>query len=368
MLLLTIIQWPVLDVALLKSDRRQLQRAHMVLAWLVNFFVHSTPSTKGMFHVPRSLAIPLVHVSRTLGMAPILTFADTVLWNWELVDPKKALNYENMRITNAFSNTEDERNFYAVSVRVELEGAAVLRILDEYYSLRSTSDTTAVTRIGEQLTRLAGVIEFLDDIIQSVRECCDPRVFYRDVRPWLEGSDSKTPGYRNWIYEGVEDSDMLHLSGPSGGQSSVMHALDAFLGVDHKNRRGRCDGVMEENADGGFMERMTRYMPGPHRAYLNRLAAMPRPIRELALRTPTLREPYNLAVTTLKGLREKHMRIAFRYIVTMAKSFQGKASCPLGFGVERKAESDGVVLGTGGNDVAQLLIACRDVTRGAMLG
>ena len=338
----------------------------MVLAWLVNFFVHSMPSTKGPTHVPRSLAVPLVGVSQILGMAPVLTYADTVLWNWELVNPEKATKYENVRIMNAFSDTDDERNFYAVSVRVELEGVAILRILDEYHSLRGPLDQTAIARIRELLTGLAGLIDYLNDIIQSVRECCDHRVFYRDIRPWLEGSDSKTPGYRNWIYEGVKDSNTLDLSGPSGGQSSVLHALDAFLDVDHKTRTGRYVG-MAENADGGFMERMTRYMPGSHRAYLTRLAAMPRPIRELALSTPTLREPYNLAVTALKDLREKHMRIAFRYIVTMSKGAGGKSSCPLRSSVERAAGSNSVVLGTGGNDVARLLTACRDATRRTLL-
>jgi indoleamine 2,3-dioxygenase len=338
----------------------------MLLAWLVNFFVHSKPSTKGPIHVPRALAVPLVGVSQILGMAPVLTYADTVLWNWESVNPEKPTKYDNLRITNAFSDTDDERNFYAVSMQVELEGVAILRIIDEYHSLRGPLDQTAIARIGELLTGLAGLIDYLNDIIQSVRERCDHRVFYRDIRPWLEGSDSKTPGYRNWIYEGVKDSNTLDLSGPSGGQSSVLHALDAFLGVDHKNLTGR-RARTTENADGGFMERMTRYMPGSHRAYLTRLAAMPRPIRELALRTPTLREPYNLAVTALKDLREKHMRIAFRYIVTMSRALQGKSRCPMGPSVERAAESDGVVLGTGGNDVARLLTACRDATRSTVL-
>lgn len=50
----------------------------MTLAFLVHYYVHSQPprSQPGPVTVPKSLAIPLVKVSRLLGTAPVLTFAD----------------------------------------------------------------------------------------------------------------------------------------------------------------------------------------------------------------------------------------------------------------------------------------------------
>ena len=374
-LVLTIKQWPTVDVELLQGDYRRLQRAHMVLAWLVNFFVHSIPPSEEATHVPQSLAVPLVKVSRVIGIAPILTFADTVLWNWELVDPELPARLENMRIANLFSGTDDERNFYAISVRAELEGVEILHILESYHSLPNTTDLASISRISRDLLRLADIIDYISDIIQSVRETCDPHVFFHDIRPWLEGSDMKGPAGRRWIYEGVTDSGMLDLSGPSGGQSSVMHALDVFLDVDHKLQNKRFPAPSESNkkADRGFMERMTRYMPGKHREYLSRLAATPRPIRDLALKSPTLREPYNTAVMALKRLRDTHMRIACRYIVMMARrSTTAPSSCPvsamMGRLEARGASVGGAVRGTGGNEVSMLLKAGRDATRRTLLG
>jgi hypothetical protein len=82
---LTFYQWPALSTSALQSDQRLMQRAHLVLAWLVNFYVHSIPENDSeTVRVPRALAVPLVEVSRALRIAPVLTFADTVLWNWEL--------------------------------------------------------------------------------------------------------------------------------------------------------------------------------------------------------------------------------------------------------------------------------------------
>lgn len=75
---LTLIKLPVLDIRCLGNDDRSLQRAHMTLAFIVHFYVHSQPpkSQPGPVTVPRCLAIPLVEASRLLGTAPVLTFAD----------------------------------------------------------------------------------------------------------------------------------------------------------------------------------------------------------------------------------------------------------------------------------------------------
>src|ERR1700722_8799520 len=354
----------------MKSDRRRLQRAHMVLAWLVHYFVHSIPPTEEAIHVPESLAVPLVKVSQALGMAPILTFADAVLWNWEPVNPDLPTTVENMRFINAFSDTDDERNFYVTSARAEMKGVELLQIIDRYTSLPNVTDLTSISMISKDLTRLAGIIDDIKEIIQSVREICDPHVFYWDIRPWLEGSDAQGSGV-GWIYDGEENSEMLDLSGPSGGQSSTMHALDIFLDVDHKLQQRRLPAPSENNkkADRGFMERMTRYMPGKHRDYLSYLANTSRPIRDLALKTPTLREPYNLAVMALKNLRDLHMRIACLYIVTMSRS--KRPGCPVSAMLKRmeanKASRQGPARGTGGNEVSMLLRAGRDATRRTLL-
>ncbi|KAJ7461533.1 Indoleamine 2,3-dioxygenase [Mycena latifolia] len=370
--------WPVIDTEPLQSNLRLLQRAHLVLAWLVHYYVHSAPPPAAddsvPFLVPKSLAVPLVEVSRHLGIAPILTFADTVLWNWDLIDASLPASIENMHFVNLFSGTDDERNFYATSAKAEFRGIEMLRIIDEYNNIPDLSDFTSISKVARDLGRLTGIINDISDIIQGVRPNVDPHVFYWDLRPWFEGSDAKGPGAPGWLYEGVPDSDKLDLSGPSAGQSSVMHALDIFLDVDHKLRQRRYPAPSEENkrADHGFMERMRRYMPGKHREYLASLAATPRSIRDLARQTPALREPYDNAVMALKKLRDLHMRIACRYIVTMSRSTpNAHAGCPVASMMDRlqssRAAGNGPTRGTGGNELALLLKAGRDATRRTLL-
>jgi len=370
---LMIEQWPVISTDVLQSDLRLLQRAHMVLAWLVNFYVHSMPpSTSESIIVPRALAVPLVEVSRVLRIAPILTFADTVLWNWELVNPYLPVSVDNMRFTNLFSGTEDERNFYATSARAELAGVEMLHIINDYSKLPNITDMTSISKISRDLSKLTAIIEELNGIIQSVRSVVDPHVFYWEIRPWYEGSQAKGPTEPGWVYEGVGDSDTLDLSGPSAGQSSVMHALDIFLDIDHKlkDRRSPAPSANNKKADLGFMERMRLYMPGKHRDYLEHLGSMSRPIRQLAMQTPALREPYDTAVMALKKLRDLHIRIACLYIVSMSRSAPPVGcGCPVVAMMAKleKERATGPSRGTGGNEVALLLKAGRDATRRAVL-
>ncbi|KAJ3486293.1 hypothetical protein NLJ89_g11824 [Agrocybe chaxingu] len=226
-----------------------------------------------------------------------------------------------MRILNLFSGTDDERHFYQASASAELRGVEILRIIEDYNTLPNTTDLTSIAKMARDLHRLSSIIDDISETIQSVRPLCDPHVFYWDIRPWFEGSDAKGPSTPGWIYEGVDEPD-LDLSGPSAGQSSVMHALDIFLDVDHKLSQCRYPAPSPENkrADLGFMERMRRYMPGKHQEYLRHVSSAPRSIRDVAQSTPPLRDAYDSAVMALKRLRDSHIRIACLYVVTMSRT------------------------------------------------
>jgi indoleamine 2,3-dioxygenase len=217
-------QGPVLPTDALHGSARCLRRAHHVLAFLVHFYMHSIPPSERSERlvVPASLAVPLVSVSDVLGIAPILTFADTVLWNWDLVDPTKPLAPENLRPQTLFTGGPDERSFYVCCASIELRGVEALRIITDYNNLSSTEDPHVIDQIADSLRRLSTIVDELTTILKSVRANCDPHAFYFDIRPWFRGSDANGPDSVGWRYEGVDPSRHLELSGPSAGQSSTM--------------------------------------------------------------------------------------------------------------------------------------------------
>ncbi|KAI0345301.1 Indoleamine 2,3-dioxygenase [Trametopsis cervina] len=356
--------WPVLDTTVLLGDIRQLQKAHLVLAFLLHFYVHSIPlgDSHAPMYIPKPISIPIVAVSKELGTAPVMTFADTVLWNWDLIHPDQPLSPDNIRYVNLFSGTETERAFYVSSGAVELKGVEMLQVIESFHSMPNVTDLASVTKIARDLGRLKGIVDDLTEIFGTIRDTVDPESFHWQCRPWWCGSGQAASSTPQWIYEGVSSKDTQDLAGPSAGQSSVMHALDIFLDIDHKLAQKRTPAPSESNkkADTGFMDRMRRYMPGKHRDYLAYLSASSRTIRDVALAHPNLKEPYNEVVAALKRLRDVHIRVVTLYVVTMSHR-EPPAH------IHRKPRENGVARGTGGMEASNLLKAGRDATARAML-
>jgi indoleamine 2,3-dioxygenase len=350
------LQWPVLSTSAIK-DVRILQRAHAVLAALVQYYVHSMPPAEEgtPVHIPKGLAVPLVEVSHALCIAPVLTFADTVLWNFDLA-PGSLLSADNMSFNTVFSGTEAEQNFYISSARAELLGAQLLPIMHSFIQLDDVVSESATLKISEGLVAMKDSIERISEAIQSVRQTVDPKVFYDEVRPWWVGSTPERP----WIYDGVRNAPQ-DLEGPSAGQSAVMHSLDVYLNIfDHPTVN---TGPSSTAKSEGFMQRMRRYMPGTQRDFLGRLSSTERSIREVARSNPALRQPYNDVVKALTRLRDLHIRIAVLYVVTQSKS---GAACPFMKHLTQ-TPSRSTAKGTGGNEVSALLKAGRDATKRAVL-
>lgn len=385
----------------LTSDIRFARRAHLVLAFLVHFYMHSQPEAqsdipnsleaqsqdeqdqideaKGLYHgiVPASLAIPWVSLSHLIDIPPVLTYATTVMWNWALKDTEKGFTDDNLRMTTTFSGTRSEEHFYMTSVLIEKRGVEALTLMRRSLDEAFVGDTLALRRMRSYIRKLAKVLKDLQQLLHDVRTECDPTTFYWGIRPWFNGADSyidKETGEKGWIYEGVEEykGKRMLFMGPSAGQSSLIHVIDVFLGVDHSGRSS----APSEN--GTFMERMQTYMPGHHRNFLNHLRnisfvddddqmmeemeidtgstsahsdedmdveeeeAQPpqketHPLRSLLIikkeeeeddsregiahrhAVERLREAYNEALNSLKHMRDEHMRIATLYIVSQMR-------------------------------------------------
>ncbi|KAI0636672.1 Indoleamine 2,3-dioxygenase, partial [Trametes polyzona] len=351
--------WPVLDASRLGDRLPVLRRAHTVLAFLMHFYIHSSPPqhAEEQIVVPRSISIPLLHVSGKLDLPPILTFADIVLWNWEFINPALPLTVDNIRYVNLFSGTETEHNFYLLSAAAELKGVEMLQIFERFMNMSCLNERSAIAAVARDLEHLVTIINELSAILQGSKNTVDPHTFYWAARPWWNGPDPAAP----WVFEGPNAA--YHLGGASAGQSAVLHALDVFLDVDHALKQARQPEPSAENrrANTGFMEKMRRYMPAEHRMYLTQLAK--RPVREMALRVPALRKPYNAAVEALKKLRDGHIRVATLYIVSQARSMP-----PASMGGAAAFQQSGErSVGTGGNPVSALLKAGRDATSRTML-
>ncbi|GAA5990635.1 hypothetical protein JCM10908_003163 [Rhodotorula pacifica] len=341
-----------------------LRRAHTLLAHLAHFYMHSTfPSQTVM---PACLAVPLVQVSDRLGLPPILTYADTVLWTWRLRDKALGLRADNVEMTTLFTSSSSEHAFFALSFFCELYGPDLLRLMSASLDEAFFADATALTRISNYLGSISRLIDELTALMAGAtkgefgpagRERISPEAFYWEIRPWFNGG--------RWTYEGVGEGGKdltMEWGGPSAGQSTLVHALDLFLGIDHAPRRPptttqakteaaavvveeangtrvEAPAVAEDKAalhkapsDATFMQRMSHYMPGHHRSFLRHLESLhsPNPAAPAAHVLPSLRQlarqhphrlgpAYDQAVAAMKRFRDMHMRLATVFIVQQAR-------------------------------------------------
>ncbi|GAA6062689.1 hypothetical protein JCM10212_004747 [Sporobolomyces blumeae] len=394
---------PLADTSLL-TTLPLLRRAHTLLAHLTHFYMHS--SFPSQTTVPRSLAVPLVHVSDLLGLPPILTYADTVLWVWHLIDPSLPLRADNVDISTTFTGSSSERAFFLLSLYCELYGPKILRLMSATLDESFFADAVASTRIATYLVRIAHYVDELRTLLHDAvkgafgpggRDKIVPEVFYWEIRPWFNGG--------RWVYEGVgprgEDVEM-EWGGPSAGQSSLVHAIDLFLGIDHAPRHPPS---LESSAkpkstlsDSTFMERMSTYMPHHHRSFLQHLTSVHSTpstptrspstlpsVRSLAQSNPSLRPAYDAAVAAMKRFRDTHIVLATHFIVQQARHAPKEGSVHWAEweakrlakenerlvrdrerAEGRSAEKE-VIAGTGGTDLSVFLKMCRDRTREALI-
>ena len=342
-----------------------LRRSHQVLAYILHFYVQSIPLTDSV-SIPRSITLPLLRISKKLDIPPVLTYSDTVLYNWSFkTNPKSGKNVperENIGSQTTFTKLVDEEEFYLCSARIELRGVEVLEMMQVTMNETFLGDATAVRRITEHLNTIAVALGELKSLLLNVKDLCNPDIYYNEIRPWFRGEDSSDI-QRKWIFEGIDEDPDLHppteLSGPSAGQSSIIHAFDIFMGVDHQAISPK---------QPSFMSRMQTYMPKNHRLFLDHLKTNPRPLRTFVMdkKDEALSKAFNRAVMALKQFRDAHMIIASLYILGPARR-AAKRKLEVAEACADSIPRPQLMKGTGGTDLVKFLKDTRDQTKATII-
>ncbi|TKY89963.1 hypothetical protein EX895_001261 [Sporisorium graminicola] len=188
-------QMPVLPLSdELANDIRYARRGHVVLSFLAHFYIHSQPrkatddalsvgpqrtwlssifsrkttdelqdeqdltdelAGKYMRRLPAGIAVPWVQLSQKLDLPPVLTYATTVLWNWDYLDPTRGLEPDNLRIVETFTATPSEHHFFFTSLLIEARGVEALELMRVSLDEAFVADRVARRRIAGYLNRLA---------------------------------------------------------------------------------------------------------------------------------------------------------------------------------------------------------------------
>ncbi|KAM3074203.1 Indoleamine 2,3-dioxygenase [Clarireedia jacksonii] len=317
---------PVLSTAGLEHDS-EWRRAYSLLCFMAHGYIWGGDSPEE--RLPPSITVPLLHISDYLEVPPVATYAAVCLWNFKpLFQDEHVDNLENLATLTTFTGSIDESWFYLVSVAIEARAAPILPIMLTAIEAARKNDSRTVTSC---LRTFAERLDELGTLLQRMHESCDPQVFYHRIRPFLAGSKNmEEAGLPNGVFydEGNGNGKYRQLAGGSNAQSSILQFFDIVLGIEHRPTGEKKGFASESEVEGqaprpkhNFLLEMRKYMPGPHRRFLEDMTVVAniRDYVEAHTNNHELCLAYDACLAMLRAFREKHIAIVTRYIIIKSR-------------------------------------------------
>ncbi|KAI9826436.1 MAG: hypothetical protein M1826_006645 [Phylliscum demangeonii] len=336
----------VQTLAVLATDRlrteAEWQRAHSVLAFLAHAYIWGGERPRE--RLPPPIAVPFLAVSARLEMPPVATYASVVLWNFKPLFAHEPMDrLENLSSLQTFTGALDESWFYLVSVAIEARGAPLIATMLGAIAAARAHDSRTVAGC---LRACAERLDELGALLQRMYEHCDPHLFYHRIRPFLAGSknmaDAGLP--HGVIYDdgGPRPDVYRQYSGGSAAQSSLIQFFDLVLGVDHRPTGDPRPPLVHSppHPDEGtapppppaarhnFIQDMRRYMPGPHRRFLEDVARVAN-LRDYVAQHRAdagLCVAYDASLAMLRHFRDQHLQMVSRYIIVKSRESRRSTS------------------------------------------
>ncbi|KAM3924247.1 indoleamine 2,3-dioxygenase 2-like [Leptodactylus fuscus] len=335
---------PELGIQHLKGHR-QLRLARVVLSHIIMGYMWQNGETAGPKVLPRYLAVPYNQVSQILGLPLIIVHADLVLANWKRKDPTGPLTIENLSTIVSFPGGDSLQGFVLVTLLVEVAAIpAVKAIIQTVKAIQEDDRQTLLPTLQDMeqsINKMSAALQLMHDYVDS-------DVYYNTIRTFLAGWKNNPNMPEGLLYEGVSD-EPLFFSGGSAAQSSVYHAFDELLGVQHR----------PESAD--FLLKMRSYMPPAHNKFINWVKEAPS-LSEYVVKSedPALLTTFNQCISALTELRSLHIRIVSKYVNAAGARARMKKNQE-NLGQEQQER------GTGGSQVMTFLKSVRDTSKEGML-
>ncbi len=289
------------------NDCRERERAMVLLSYLGHAYVWGGPRPELI--LPARLAVPWYQIAESLGRPPVLSYSSYALHNFFRFDASREIECGNLALIQNFLGGIDEEWFILIHVEIERKAAPAIAVLHDCLDAAEAGE-------HEQLEILLSQVESsLSSMYAALRrmpEHCEPFIYYHRVRPYIHGWKNHPDIPDGVIYEGVKAyrGHPQQFRGETGAQSAIVPALDAMLGVKHK-----------EDELSAYLREMRTYMPPAHCAFIESLERRTpvRPFVQRADRRP-LTAAFNACVEALEAFRSLHLEYAAAYIFRQAQT------------------------------------------------
>jgi indoleamine 2,3-dioxygenase len=289
------------------NDSRERERAMLLLSYLGHAYVWGGP--RPALILPAVLAAPWYHVAESLGRPPILSYSSYALHNYFRFDASREIECGNLALIQNFLGGIDEEWFILIHVEIERKAGPAMAALS---ACLDAADEGDAERLETLLAQVESSLRAMYATLRRMPEWCEPFIYYHRVRPYIHGWKNHPDLPDGVIYDGVEayGGRPQQFRGETGAQSSIVPALDALLGVGHK-----------EDMLSTYLKEMRNYMPPAHRAFIGALEKRDtvRPFVQRAGRR-ALTSAYNACLDALENFRSLHFEYAATYIFQQAQT------------------------------------------------
>lgn len=301
---------PVTDSFLAEASDAQLRAAMVRYTFLTQAYVWGCPDAAPA--LPSSLAKPVWALANKLETKPLLIYANYVLDNWALIDPKGGIDLGNIRMVQKFLGGRDEAWFVLVHVAIEAKAGGVLGMFGDVLEASERKDGA---RLETLFAHMNMIWDEINAIFDRMPESCDPYIYFNRVRPYIHGWKDNPALPNGILYEGVTETDgkPQAFRGQTGSQSSIVPSMDALFGIGH-----------EDDPLKAFLDDLHAYRPASNRNFIDAVRARSK-LRQTVgeLSGSTLIEGYNANVRQVARFRTRHLEYAASYIHKQAKDSDG---------------------------------------------
>ncbi|KAI9924866.1 hypothetical protein MW887_006723 [Aspergillus wentii] len=295
--------------------------------------------------LPYQTSHPLVCVSEYLQINPWATISAFCLWNISfkpgLTGNLANVDPDDISTVTSFTDTQDEEWFFVIPAAIESQGGKSIPIMLKAIDAARAGDDEKVQVF---LSAMGACISHITEPLARMYDYCTPSALYHMLRPFLSGS-------RNMAAAGLPDG--VFYPSDESGMFTVVEVM----------RKAHCYSCLISSSGLSILSlvqrEMRKYVPGPHRAFLELMTDISN-IREYAMRrtaSPEVKFSYNRAVSKLSTLRDRHLAMVSRYIIIPASN-----KCHM-----HRTDVNEWLKGTGGTNMMQFLSRTRNTTKKEML-
>ncbi len=286
----------------LKTQQEQ-ERAMLLLSFMGHAYVWGGQEPAAI--LPEVLAVPWHRVAQSLGRPPVLSYDTYALNNWRRIDREAPVALGNIALLQNFLGGMDEEWFILVHVEIEARAARGLAALGPAQQAVQDRDARS---LEEELEALFHSLTEVRKTLERMPERCDPYIYYQRVRPFIHGWKDSPALPEGLVYQGVDEwsGKPQRFRGETGAQSAIVPALDAALGILHR-----------EDPLSHYLREMRLYMPPAHRTFVETIEQGPS-IRDYltgeGAGAARARDLFNECVHQLAEFRALHLKYAASYI------------------------------------------------------